>query len=186
MIFLSAGHHLKDPGAIGVGGVKEADLTMELRNLIMVELSKKGVKAITDDDRETLGQYLSRIKPGTGSVVCEIHFNAGPPTATGVEVVIPSRGGDAQERAKEAEYGAKIAAAISKHTGLKLRGTKGVITEAQSHRGSLGLMREEGINLLVEVCFITSQLDLSFYKRFKERIAADVAAILIEADAWRT
>lgn len=184
MIFLSAGHHLKDPGAVA-NGTTEAALTMELRDLIIVALKAKAAKFITDDDRETLTQYLNRIKPGDGSVLCELHFNASTnPKATGVEVLIPSRGGSTAEQAMERKLAESIANMISKHAGLIRRGKLGVITEAESHRGSLAFMREPGINVLVEVGFITNVNDLAAYRRNKEKIAVGLAQLLIEADGW--
>lgn len=183
MIYISAGHNPKgpnpDPGAIGVNGVREADLTVELRNLISAELDAKGIRHVTDRDNERLADYLKRIEPGTGSVVCEIHFNASvSPAATGVETIVPARA-DANELA----LATKLSGIINKHTGLLRRGKNGVISEADSHRGSLALMREQGINVLLEVCYITNRNDLAAYRRGITDIARDVAAALISADA---
>lgn len=94
MIYISAGHNpggLKvDPGAIG-NGKREADLTVEFRNLVIEELKKLGAKYISDNDSETLGQYLKRIQTGSGSVVLEFHFDAATSTsATGCTALIGS------------------------------------------------------------------------------------------------
>lgn len=178
MIFNSAGHSDKDPGAVA-NGYKEAELAKEFRNLINVNLDKLKAKYKNDLDSESLGQYLGRIQPGTGSVVYETHFNAATPQATGVEVVIPDRHTNYEyEAAKE------IASVIACATGLTLRGKKknGVITESETARGKLGIMREEGINLLSEICFITNKSDLERFFQAKHVIAARIADILKKYD----
>lgn len=181
-IFLSAGHTPKgpyyDPGAVS-GGVKEADLTMDLRNLIATELSAKKANVKVDKDTESLAQYIGRIEPGSGSVVCDLHYNAAAnPKATGVECVVPARHTTAEWNcAKE------LAAVVSKHTGIRLRGNNGVITEADTARGRLAIMREDGLNVLLEVCFITNPSDMAAYRKNKEIIAKDIARVLMKYDA---
>jgi N-acetylmuramoyl-L-alanine amidase len=147
--------------------------------LIAAYITQSGGRLITDNDIETLAQYLKRIQPGDGSVVCEIHFNASAsPSATGTETIIPYR-----HTKEEFALARELSAAINKHTGLLLRGDKGVITERDSHRGSLGLMREEGMNALIEVAFISNQNDLRVYRQNKDNIAREIAAVLIKYDA---
>lgn len=91
MIYLSAGHNKRlagaDPGAV-YGNIKEADLTVELRDLIIEKLTGLNAKFITDSDDETLQAYIARIKPGSGSVLCELHFNSSVNLASGTETII--------------------------------------------------------------------------------------------------
>ena len=179
MIFVSAGHNpggvKPDPGAIG-NGKREADLTLEFRNLVTAELHKQGAKFITDNDNERLGEYLSRIKTGTGSVVLEFHFDAAvSEKATGATVLI---GGDADKNDKD--FAKELAEATAAILGIKNRG---VISETESHRGRLGLMKEEGILALLEICFISNPSDLSAYEKYKTFLAAKIAAILIKYEA---
>lgn len=185
-IYLSAGHHFAqpkgDPGAVATHGGKtyrEADLVKELRDLTLPHLKAAGAQVITDKDHETLGQYLARIQPGSGSVVCELHFNASDNAkATGVEVVVAD-----DANAREIALGEKIAAMINRHTGLVRRGKNGVIREGQTARRRLALMREPaGIVVLVEVAFISNANDVAAYQRHKAAIARDLAALLVEAD----
>lgn len=165
MKFISAGHcNVKgpnyDPGAVGNGRI-EAVETARIRNRVIDLLQGWGYKDIVrDDDDESLSQYLKRIKPGNASIVCEFHFNAASdPSATGVEVLI---GNDADRLEKICA--AEFAAETAKDLEIKNRGVK---TEAQSHRGRLGLMREQGVVILVEVCFISNPSDMaSFDNRF--------------------
>jgi N-acetylmuramoyl-L-alanine amidase len=179
MIFLSAGHHSKatkirqDPGAVNKDGVKEGDLTIELRDLVAKQLDLKGVKYVKDSDEETLSAYLQRIQTGTGSVVLEYHFDASDkPTPTGTTGLIEAEA-DRLDRAFAKELTDSTACVL----GIRNRG---VMTEAQSHRGRLGLMREEGIICLMEICFITNPDDMKAYHANKHELAKTHADILIK------
>lgn len=179
MIFISAGHNPNgiktDPGAIG-NGKREADLAVEFRDLVIAELVKKNIKYVADSDSERLGQYLERIKTGSGSVVLEFHFDAAANAkATGTTVLI---GGDADKNDKD--FAKELAEATAAILGIKNRG---VLSETESHRGRLGLMRESGTVALLELCFISNPSDLSAYEKYKTFLAAKIAAILIKYEA---
>lgn len=172
--FISAGHNPKgikpDPGAIG-NGYKEADLAVEFRDLVIAECVKLGVKVIKDNDDERLGTYLERIKTGTGSVVVEYHFDAAAtPTATGGTGLIEAEA-DRLDRA----FATEMNNATCQIFGIKNRG---VITEKESHRGSLGLMREEGIICLCELGFISNKNDMILYHLNKKKLAVEHAKII--------
>lgn len=179
MIFVSAGHNpggvKPDPGAIG-NGKREADLTLEFRNLVLDELKNKNIPFISDNDTERLGEYLKRINTGNASVVLEFHFDAAAsPNATGTTVLI---GSDSDEHDKA--FAKELVEAAASILMIKNRG---VISEAESHRGRLGLMKEEGILALLEICFISNPSDLSAYEKYKTFLAAKIAAILIKYEA---
>lgn len=182
MLFISAGHNTKgkkDPGAIG-NGHKEADLTAEFRDMMVQHYNTKGIKVITDRDEESLGEYLKRIKPGDASVVFESHFNAATnPTATGIEIVIPDR-----HTRLEYECAKEMALAAHQLLKLQLRGKRkdGVITEAETARKSLAIMRKEGINVLAEICFISNPKDLKAYFSNKGSLAQAWCDILKRYD----
>lgn len=179
MIFVSAGHNpggvKPDPGAIG-NGKREADLTVEFRNLVLEELKKKCISFVSDNDTERLGQYLKRINTGNASVVLEFHFDAAAsPNATGTTVLI---GSDSDEYDKA--FAKELVEAAASILMIKNRG---VLSETESHRGRLGLMREKGIIALLEICFISNPSDLSAYEKYKTFLAAKIAAILIKYEA---
>lgn len=183
MIYLSAGHHFNpakaDPGAVS-GKWKENELTRELRDLTLAELKKRGASVIIDKDSETLGQYLARIKPGSGSIVCEPHFNASAnKAATGSECLYQD-GADLTNR----HLSADVSAMLSQEMGIKNRGAK---SEKESARGSLALFNTKaGIACLPEICFITNEDDMARYQEAKKRIAVRLAEILMEYDALRS
>ncbi len=187
-IYSSAGHNEKkvdpntgkiitteDPGASGCG-YNENDLTLEMRNLTNNYIRSKypNVKLIEDRDDESLREYLKRIEPGTASVVHEYHFNAFNTKASGVEVVVPDNPTKDERNAAQ-----EICDAYSKIMGIPNRGVK---TESQSKRSKLALMREEGINLLTEVCFIDNQIDINAYQTNKSKLAEITADILVKYD----
>lgn len=160
-IYLSAGHHNKDAGATRTykgKAYKEAEITKVYRDRTLKYLKeyRPDARIITDKDDETLSQYLNRIKPGKASVVIEYHVNAGPLNkkgANGAEAVI-ERNADRMDKAfaEELMNNFKVA-------GMSLR-SNSVIPEDKTHRGRLGLMREEGIICLIEIGFITNDKDL--------------------------
>ena len=179
MIFLSAGHNnggiKTDSGAVG-NGRREADLTVEFRNLVLDQLKAKNAPFISDNDTETLGQYLKRAETGNGSVVLEFHFDASTNSkATGATVLV---GVDADNNDKA--FARDILYATVSTFGIKNRG---VLSEADSHRGRLGLMREKGIVALLELCFISNPDDLKAYDANKEVLAGKIADLLIKYDA---
>jgi N-acetylmuramoyl-L-alanine amidase len=169
MLFISAGHHLKDSGAVG-SGTQENLQTIIFRDKVVAILRARGLKVITDDDHETLGEYLAKIKTGDGSVVCEYHFDAANGTAFGSTALV---GIDADKNDKSmAKELVDITASI---IGTKNRG---VISESESHRGRLGLMRETGIVALIELCFIDNSTDFANYTKVVDTLAVNHANIL--------
>lgn len=178
MIFNSAGHHLKDSGAVGVykgKQIKEADVAILLRNESTAYIRSKGYKVIEDKDTETLKEYLDRIQTGSGSVVIEHHLDAFTNNATGITVIVrdnPTK--ESMEMAKEMAQG------LHKVTGLVLRSGDGVITEKESNRGKLGLMRESGTVILIEHGFISNPKDIEAIMSNLGKIAQVVGDVAIK------
>lgn len=182
MVYLSAGHNAQsktirqDPGAVNKHGIKEGDLTIELKGLIQHELDLLGVKYISDSEEENLSAYLKRIGTGTGSVVLELHFDASDkPTATGCTGLIEGEA-DRLDRA----FAKELTDANASILGIRNRG---VISETESHRGRLGLMREDGIICLQEICFISNDDDLARYNLKKKELAKAFALIIQKYEA---
>lgn len=173
--FISAGHHLKDPGAIGVNKRQENNEAITFRGLVICEVHKHNITVINDHDYETLSQYLKRIKPGNASVVIEYHFNAAiDPTATGTETLVSDNANQ-----MSIDFATELSEATSKILGIKNRGVK---TEKQSARGRLGLMRKQGCVALHEICFISNKLDMELYDQSKVELAVAHAFIIAKYD----
>lgn len=178
MIFISAGHNSQsksikaDPGAVA-NGLKEGDLTIDFRDRVIKELEKRGYKYIADSDEENLSGYLSRIKPGSGSVLIEYHFDAAAAaTATGTTGLV--RAGATQN---DLSFAKELSESTAKILGIRNRG---VIDETQSHRGRLAFMRKQGILCLLELAFITNKDDIAAYLKHRDELAAAHADILIK------
>jgi N-acetylmuramoyl-L-alanine amidase len=170
-IIISAGHGGTDPGASGNGYI-ERDLAIELRNLIVSELKALGISALVDDDKNALKQTLLwlRGKFTTGDILIDMHWNAaGNPDANGSEVIIPQIASSFEK---------DLAAAILKcFTSFGFR-DRGVKPETETARKSLGWMRPNAENVLIEVCFISNLTDMKLYQANKQGIARRVAATL--------
>lgn len=182
MIFASAGHNSKsktikqDSGAVA-NGYKEGDLTIDFRDLVCAHLDIMGAKYIKDYDEESLAMYLSRIKTGSGSVVIEYHFDASDSNqkATGTTAIV-----EEECNKYDIDFATEISASTSLILGIKNRG---VIKESESYRGRLGLMREEGIICLCELCFITNKNDLDKYFQNRYTLAKKHAQLLVKYDS---
>ena len=174
MIYLIAGHSKTDPGAIGVGGVKESELTMELRDKIAYFITKKGYKVTLDNDYDNLSKVIAGIKSTESCVICDIHFNSGPATANGTETFIPDR-----STANERMIGGLITSGLASTMGIRSRGVK---SEKDSARKTLAIMKLSGINLLPEICFSSNRSDMSAYEANKDKVAEVIARNLIIAE----
>lgn len=172
--YSSAGHHLKDSGAIGVNGRKENQEAIAFRDLVNTELVRRGVTVVEDDDNETLGQYLGRINPEESDVVVEPHFNAFNGKATGTEVLVAD---NANERSKA--MAKELVDGVARILRIANRGVK---TESQSARGKLALMRKKGAVALIEICFIDNPADMAAYDRNRVNLACFVAGVIAKYD----
>lgn len=174
MIYLMAGHTPKglnqDPGAVGVGGKREADLTMELRDLTADILRRNNLQVWEDDDTHRLADVLKFVKSKEQDIVLDIHFNAGPAAATGVEVIVPDRSTN-----EEREMAREICVAFSDKMRIRNRGVK---SEKDTARHTLAVMRPAGINILIEVCFISNPNDMLYYEAQKIELAYELAVII--------
>jgi N-acetylmuramoyl-L-alanine amidase len=172
-VFISAGHGASDPGAVSADGrFREADLALRLRDLIALKLRSWSVTVVTDgrDGESAPLRDAVELAKRTDGPAIEIHFNAGPPGASGVEVLChPEKKKLAQE----------IAGAIAKWTRSPLRGDRGWRpANAGAHR-RLAFCDAGG--LIVEVEFLTNTDAIETAVIHEAQIAAAVAAVLAEA-----
>lgn len=177
-IFVSGGHHQKDSGAVSKDGkVTEFKYCSEFRDMVADEIAaiRPDIKVIKDKDHETLSQYLTRIKTGSGSVVAEFHLDSSPNvTATGTTALVKD---DATANSKA--MGTELANVTSSSFRIHNRGLK---TESQSNRGKLALVRKEGSSVLLELGFLSNALDLISLTdpKNKKACAKAVALVLIK------
>ena len=88
-VVLDPGHGGRDPGAIGVGGLEEKDVTLELARELRRRLRKRGFRVVMtrDDDRTLDLEERTAIAEGAGGdVFVSLHCNAAPrPSLHGIE-----------------------------------------------------------------------------------------------------
>lgn len=171
-ILISAGHSTvppKDSGAVGNGFV-EAKEALRLRDAVAAKLRAKNFIVLedgADDISEPLTKAIALAKKA--NVAVEIHFNAGPPTATGIEVLCKPHLKPLAQR---------LAKALGDATGLVLRGEKGWKADSSGQHHRLGFCEAGG--LILEVCFISNARDMNAYNTNFEALAemlADALAI---------
>ena len=171
-VFVSAGHDLKNPGA-KANGFNEEKENIKIRDKV-VEKYKcmyPGSLIITDNDNETLGQYLKRIKTGNGSVVVEFHldyFSDSKVSGTSTWV------GDNADKLDLA-FAKEMAQVGSEVMNIPNRG---VFKESQSFHKKLGLMREQGTVCLVEIVPISNKSDMEKFHNNIDKLAIEYARII--------
>lgn len=177
-VYITAGHGGNDPGAVSQFG-KEAEEARKFVTSVAKSLYKKGVFTYTDDNKWSLSQVISWLgtKIKSSDYTIDIHFNAGPATATGVEVLIPEKW-----NTKEFEMAKGIASIISKTLNLRLRSGKvgnGVKTESESQHSRIGILSNNRLsaanNVLVEICFISNKTDMESYKNNYDLLIENVS-----------
>lgn len=170
-ILLTAGHYRKDAGAT-YNGRQEADETIKLRNAVTVTLREKGVEVFNDNDDWDLNRVITEIKKfsAPGDIICDIHFNAGGPSATGCEVFVAD-----DANATELALAKALVDAISSTLIIRNRGVK---RESDSQHKKLGIMRPAGLNVLIEVCFISNKYDMQQYDTFFDLLVEEITNVL--------
>lgn len=178
MIYICAGHTNTqgknyDPGAVA-NGFKESQLTVQLRDLICVELKKLGCNFKTDEDTQSLNETIFYAGTSEKDVVFDIHFNAATPQAGGSETFIP-----VEFTELEKKYAKLVTDKTCELLSIPNRGVK---LENQTRHKRLGMMRPKGLNMLWEVCFITNKDEMTKYLSKINELAVAIALILKNAD----
>lgn len=176
-LFLDAGHSLNDSGAVAVHqGItyKESDLSIALRNAMLQVLEKdaEGFRTIHDSDNHNLVRTCAaaKAKLQKGDWLCSLHFNAGSATASGVEVFVAE---DASASAKT--LGQMLCNLIATELNIPNRGVK---SETESTHKRLGILHCSTHALLIEVCFISSESDMSKYLAKQATLAQQMATTI--------
>lgn len=168
-VFLSAGHSTTDPGATA-NGRREADLAVDMRNMVALYLDRWGVPfAVDGEGSENLPLAATvALTRQRDDVEVEFHCNASDNRqASGVETLSGPR---------DMALGARICDAIATGLGIRNRGAKPE-NAGQHHR--LAFVQAGGI--IVETLFLTSSIDLAAWDARKWLAARNVATVLAEA-----
>lgn len=170
-LFISAGHSDTDPGAKG-NGYTEADIVLELRDLVSDALRGRGVVFSKDGDRgQNLPLRQAVQMARTFDVAVEFHCNAfSSPSATGVETLSPS---------KHFPLCQEICTTISNVLGISNRGAKGESSGQHSRLAFIG----DGGGVIIELFFISNPNDVRRYLDNKQELVEALADVLTEAVA---
>lgn len=173
-LWISAGHHIKDPGAIG-NNRTESHMMMTFRNIFTNVLDCEGVKYKTDKDTETLSQYLNRLELTKDSIILDFHMNSSVPRKdgtlpSGVEVIVSNNAGS-----KSKEIAKRLVDGYARILGIPNRGVK---TEAQTNRGKLGILNKRGSAVLVEFGFINNLVDVLAFEKNQIALAKFTREVL--------
>lgn len=175
MIYLIAGHHDNDSGAVA-HGLKEADLTKRVRDLTYDAIKRIRPKQMVtrDDDKDTLSQVISKISPKIqeNDLLIDFHYNSASSTATGVECVVSDYA--SKYSIDTATYICNIVSNIS---GLKNRGVK---REKDTPRKKLGILRMKGGTVVVELGFISNLNDVQSIDKHLHWICEDMAHVILQ------
>lgn len=172
-ITVTAGHGAGDPGAVEPGGVREAELMADLRNIVALKLrsmidhtADEPLHEVRTDGTRVTNLPLAKallLVPGS-DVAIELHTNAFTNrSAGGVEcIALPRQKLMAQ----------KISAGIARVLEIPLRGEKGWIDQSKSARGRLAFVNAGGI--IVEVFFLSNPSELTKYEKSKWMVATAI------------
>ncbi len=172
-IFITAGHHNRDSGAIG-NGYQENVLAKELRDLITSKLREIAcLKIWNDNDDDTLSQVIAKInKVATADdFLLEIHFDSAERiSASGTTALVAS---GAREKSKD--FAGQLAGDVAAIVGITNRGVK---SETESNRGRLGILHTKASSCLLEIAFISNRSDMEKYQQYKEPLALAIATTI--------
>ena len=147
-IMLDPGHGGKDPGAFGINGVKEKNLTLAIAKSVAQKLRNEGATVLmtrSDDSYVSLEDRVKISQSYWTDAFISLHYNAFPlHTSNGISTHYYSDGSDYH-------LAQKIQSALNKHTNLDDRGVQ--------HDDFYVLRENKDVSVLVELGFITNSDD---------------------------
>lgn len=103
-VYIDAGHGGSDPGAIGIGGVREADINLAVSKHLKAELERHGIAvkmSRTSDTTKSLEARAAEANSWGADIVGSIHCNAfDEESANGTETWVYKFGSNAEKIAK--------------------------------------------------------------------------------------
>ncbi|MBF2047393.1 MAG: N-acetylmuramoyl-L-alanine amidase [Elainella sp. C42_A2020_010] len=166
VVIVDPGHGGRDPGAVGIGGIHEADIVLDISQQVASLLEDQGVQAVLtrQDDREIdLAPRVNLAESVNADLFVSIHANAismSRPDVNGIETYYYDTG---------AALAASIHNSLVNATGMNDRGVR----QARFYV----LTRTSMPAVLVEVGFVTGQEDAAKLNSAATRsqIAAGIA-----------
>jgi N-acetylmuramoyl-L-alanine amidase len=94
-VIIDPGHGGSDPGAIGVGGLREKDVTLRLSKLLAEKLRSMGFRVVATRDRDrtlSLEERTAIAEASNGDVFISLHANSAPRRSVqGIETYYPDK-----------------------------------------------------------------------------------------------
>ena len=168
IITITAGHSNTDPGAVN-GKAREADIAVDMRNMVAYYLERKNITIRTDGKGKNNQPLSTALKLIAGSAVAvEFHCNSAlNKTARGVEALA---------QAKDKLLCQKLCKAVSGVLKNPLRGDNGYQPENAGQYNHLSFVRHGGI--ILEMFFISNEAELAAWEATKWLVAKAVAEVL--------
>lgn len=149
-IIISAGHHIKDPGAMALGQ-KENELCMKFRDHLATSLRNMGFRVITPVDSYSLHETIKFANQFPNVPAIDLHFNAFNGLARGVEVFSKKADGLGNTMGK-------VLCDTSEAFGFANRGVK---TPDASARKRLGFLDQLKHGIIFEIAFMDNTGDMA-------------------------
>lgn len=170
-VVITAGHSNTDPGAVN-GKRTEAQIAVEIRNIVKDILLSLGYNVLTDGDERTNKSLNESVKLiSKGDLAIEIHLNAAAnKNAGGVEALAP---------VKYKQFCGTLCSKISKILCNKVRGQDGGWkSESSGQHTRLAYVSNGGI--ILETFFISNDAELLMYDQNKEAICKAIVEAIEE------
>ncbi|NJL53889.1 N-acetylmuramoyl-L-alanine amidase [bacterium] len=166
LVTIDPGHGGRDPGAVGIGGLREKDVILPISQEVSRLLAKQGVavRMTRSDDRFVTLQGRAQIANQAGSdLFVSIHANAATSSANGAETFHHPSSAAGRALAQS------IQESMIRRTGLKNRGVKQANFSVLSNTNMPAA--------LVEVGFVTGPQDAAKLRdpRFRQLMAEAIA-----------
>ncbi|NEO97573.1 MAG: cell wall hydrolase [Symploca sp. SIO2E9] len=174
-IIISAGHDLRDPGAVALGTTESKEMRLT-RDLIAKELKARGAEFLSVPDYLSLTGTIRWINANSvpGDVAIDLHGNAFNGSIRGAEAFYIASNTQRQQDAQ-----ILLNALLKAVPGLPSRGVKPDTVTV--YRSGLAFCRRVAIaSLLIELCFIDNREDLKLLQTYRDRFAKGIADGLID------
>lgn len=170
VIVITAGHSNKDPGAVN-GKRTEADIVLEMRNIVSRMLTERGYIVLTDGEGTVNNSLREAVKLiPKGFLALEFHLNAAANKLAG--------GVEALAHSKYKSFCKDLCGGISTILGSKVRGGEGGWKSEDSGQHSrLAYVSNGGI--ILETFFISNEAELLAYDERKEEICNSIVESII-------
>jgi N-acetylmuramoyl-L-alanine amidase len=172
VVVLDAGHGGGDPGAVGIGGLREKDIVLPITLQVARLLEQQGVQVVltrTDDREIDLEPRVQIAERARGNIFISIHANAismDRPDVNGIETYYASEAG--------ARLGRVIHDSMVRNTGLNDRGLRSARFYVIRNTSMPAVLLETG--------FVTGAQDAAFLRssQGQERMAFAIAQGILQ------